>query len=147
MKIKTIAGLCCALLLLSGCISFMNEVDFARAVFKGLAKGEQGIERYIAWEQLTAVGSNTGSVYSKIEGEKQKANFRKGFVYNFSQAFQGAEGTLKSYSNWRVFAREPAKITVAVDVKTEKFQKTLLLYLSADSRKRRLLGMDWLVQK
>lgn len=146
MKIKILVG-GAAVLLLSGCLSFMNDVDFARAVFKGLVKGEQSIERYIAWEQLEAVGSKAGSTYSKIESDTQKANYRKGFIYNFSMAFQGAEGKLNSFSNWRVYAREPGKITIAVDMKTDTFQKTLLLYLSPDTHNRKLLGMDWLVQK
>ena len=141
MKMKSFLSILCLAVALAGCEMVpVSDAGFAKYVFTNMAKGRQGIEKYIDWQSFQAVGVDVGATYSKFS-EKEKPGYLKAFLQNFSFSFRTAGGKLNYFHNWRVYSQDSHKVTVAVDTKN----LTLLLSLSQGSRaKRKLISMEWL---
>ena len=141
MKMRWFLSILCLAVVLVGCEMVpASDIGFARYVFTDMAKGRQGIEKYIDWQSFKAVGVDVGTAYSKFS-EKEKPGYRKAFLQNFSFTFRTAGGKLSYLHNWRIHFQDSHKVTVAVDTKN----LTLLLSISQGSRaKRKLMGMEWL---
>ncbi len=139
--VKVILSVLSLAIFLLGCDMVpASDVDFAKYVFTRMAKGSLGVEKYIGWESLKAVGVDVGGTYKKFN-EKDKLGYRKAFLKNYSFSFRTAGGSLKYFHNWRIHSQDSAKTTIAVSTQN----LTLLLDISNDSRnKRKLIGMDWL---
>jgi hypothetical protein len=139
MKLRYILVLFLTVGLAAGCVFYPQEVEFARRVFTGLVRGRRVVAKYIDWHSLKATGVDVGATYNSLASEKERRDYRKAFIQNFSFSFRTSGGRLNWFKNWRIHSRDSRKITVAADAGT----MTLLLYISADPRQRKLLGIEW----
>lgn len=117
-----------------------GEAGFCREVFRNLVNDRQAAQRQIDWEHLQAVGVDVGKTYTELPNDQARAQYRKAFVDNFAMGFRQAEGTLDSFRNWRVHARDGERVVVAVDYEAK--HKTLLLSIPASGR-RKLEAIQW----
>ncbi|MFA5144932.1 MAG: hypothetical protein WC723_02885 [Candidatus Omnitrophota bacterium] len=138
-KISLIA-LLAAVLFISGCTGAETDAQFTKRVFNGLVKGNQKIQDSIDWEKFKAFGIDTGQAYSNIVSEKERADYRKIFLYNCAFTFRAAKGKPAVISNWRVKSREGDNTIVAADTPVGK---ALLFTLTFSKGKRKLAAINW----
>lgn len=117
-----------------------QDINYCRSIFNGLIKGNYNVQKNIGWENLTAMGVNAGGVYSNAINDKEKTDYKKFFILNFSRGFRQTGGELKLFTNWRIYDRDMESITVAADYK--KYNKTILFTLSKYPKKR-LVKIEW----
>ncbi len=117
-----------------------HDINYCRGIFSGLIKGNYNAQKNIGWEKLTAMGVNVGGVYSGIADDKEKKEYKKFFILNFSQGFKQTGGELKLFTNWRIYDRDMENIIVAADYK--KYNKIILFTLSKYPKKR-LVKIEW----
>jgi hypothetical protein len=115
-----------------------QDVEFCRSVFTGLVKGKYSIQKHIDWDNFKALNTDIGATYSKFKTEKEKTDYRKGFIYSFKLGFEYSRGNLKEFNKWRAYRKEDGKTIVAVDYR----KKTLLLTIPS-SGKRVLTELAW----
>lgn len=115
-----------------------DDIDLCRAVFSGLVKGRYGVQKYIDWENLKAVGVNVGATYIKFTTEKERLNYKKAFIKNFSFGFKKVGGKLKAFTNWRIYNRDSEKTIVAAD-----YRGKIILFTISKYGKRKLIAIQW----
>lgn len=134
-----IAGII-TVLFISGCTQMETDVQLTRRIFNGLCSGNQRVQNLIDWETFKAIGVDVGQAYSNIVSEKERADYRKAFFYNFSFSFRSAGGRTSKFFNWRVNNREGNNTIVAADT---AMGKAILFTLSNKAGKRKLTAIDW----
>lgn len=117
-----------------------HDINYCRSIFNGLIKGNYNVQKNIGWEKLTAMRVNVGSTYSSITDDKEKKEYKRYFILNFSQGFKQVGGELKLFTNWRIYDRDMESVTVAADY--NKYNKTILFTLSKYPKKR-LIRIEW----
>ncbi len=117
-----------------------QDINFSRQIFSGLVRGSSGIDRYIDWENLEALNTSVGVRYTRLLNEKERANFKKAFIKNFSFGFNRVGGRLREFRNWRIYGQDSGKIIIACDYL--RYNKTLLFALSKFGTKK-LIGLQW----
>jgi hypothetical protein len=130
-----------ALSFLAGCAQTESDVQLTRRIFNGLCNGRQAVEKLIDWEGLKAVETDVGQAYTTLKNEKEKADYRKVFFYNFSYAFKAAGGKASLFYNWRVKTLEPDKTVVAAE--TSGRSKVILFTLTRKGKERKLTDIEW----
>jgi hypothetical protein len=129
------------LLLMSGCAQMENDVQLTRRIFNGLCRGNQGVQSLIDWETLKAVEMDVGQPYSMLRNEKEKADYKKAFFYNFAFSFKAAGGRTTNFFNWRVKSKDALSSVVAAD--TAGQGKVILFTLTHRNNKRKLTAINW----
>jgi len=105
-----------------------QDINFARKVLDGLAKGKPSVETFIDWEKLTVMDIKIGEAYLKLPNDKEKGEYRKEFVKNFAVGFVQGGGRLKYFTNWRIHSRDGSRVTIATDHLLNK--NTLLMIIN-----------------
>lgn len=118
-----------------------NDVQLARRIFQGLASGNQGVQDLIDWEVLKAIGVDVGKTYSQIKFEKDRADYKTAFFYNFSFSFKSAGGRTSQFFNWREKSRDADNTMVAAD--TAGQSKVILFTITHKLRVRKLTAINW----
>lgn len=114
-----------------------QEVNLCRYVFSGLVKGSYGVQRFIDWENLQALDVDVAATYNNLANDKEKVNYKKSFIKNFSVGFKQGGGRLKSFTHWRIYDRDREKTVVAADYRNKIILFTLSKY------GRRLIALQW----
>ena len=117
-----------------------RDVDFCRAVFRGLVAGRPSVAQRIDWEHLQAVGADVGKEYRLFRLEKDRVNYRANFITAFSRAFKLTGGTFGGFVKWQVVDRQPETVTIAAEYPLRS--KTLLFVIPARGE-RKLLAVRW----
>lgn len=130
-----------SLMLLSGCTQMENDVQLARRVFNDMCAGRQNVENLIDWQTLTAIGLEAGQAYSQLRTEKDKKDYRKAFLYNFSSSFKSAGGRSSQFFNWRIKGQDAASTIVAAD--TAGQGKVILFTITKIKGQRKLTAINW----
>ena len=117
-----------------------QEINFCRKVFTELAKGAPRAEKFIAWENLKAVGADIGAAYRNLPDEKERAHYREAFIKNFALGFRQNRGKVSAFKHWRLYSREGEKVVVAADYLG--YNKTILFGLSKRG-KSKLISLQW----
>ncbi len=132
------------LLIIASSVFFIHlknqEANLCRSIFSGLASARYGVEKYIDWEGLRALGVDVSAVYKNLPDEEAKSNYKKAFIRNFSDGFKRSGSRLGFFAHWRIYAKDNEKTVIACDY--SRYNKTLLLTLSK-SGKRKLVSIDW----
>lgn len=114
-----------------------QEVNLCRFVFSGLVKGSYGVQRFIDWENLQVLDVDVGATYTKLPTEKEKLNYKKSFIKNFSVGFKQGGGRLKSLTHWRIYDRDREKTVVAADYRDK------IVLFTVSKYGRRLITLQW----
>ncbi len=117
-----------------------QDLYFAQGVFTKLTKGDPAAIGDIDWPNFKAIGADVGAEYNRLPNDRERADYQKTFVKNFSRGFQFAGAKINLYKNWRVDYRE-AKVT-AVAVEDTVHRKTALFIITKDP-KHKLAGLAW----
>ncbi len=142
MKRVSLILMVISLMLLSGCTQKMeNDVQLARRIFNDMCAGRQGVENLIDWQTLVAIDVKVGDSYSQLRTEKDKKDFKKAFLYNFSNSFKSAGGRSSQFFNWRIKAQDAASTVVAAD--TAGQGKVILFTIARINGQRRLTAIKW----
>lgn len=129
------------IVLIAGFLQLKNqEINFCRNVFKGLVAGRVEVQKFIDWEHLKALDADVGANYTRLPDEKEKSNYKKAFIKNFSLGFQRAGGKLWAFKHWRLYNKTNEVFSVAVDY--PKYNKTLL-FIFSQGRNKKLIGLEW----
>lgn len=117
-----------------------QELHLCQKAFRGLVKGSYGVQKFIDWEHLQAVGVDVGNTYSKFANQKEKVDYKKGFMRGFPLGFKQTGGKLKAFVNWRIFSQDAQKTIIAVDYTSKN--KTLLFTVSKYPKKK-IVAIQW----
>lgn len=117
-----------------------GETDWCRSVFMQLARGDQRVSRLIDWPHFQAVGVDVGATHNRMQGAKAKRQYEQMFIEGFAKGFAQAHGGPKDFQDWRVQAREPDAVVVAVDHRQSG--RSLLLRVGT-SGGRKLEAIQW----
>ncbi len=117
-----------------------GEVSFCRNIFKGLTERRQSIQKLIDWENLKALGVDIGATYNQLPNAKEKSDYRREFIKNFSASFRGAGGRFVAFSNWRKYKHSGPDTIIAADYLTKA--KTILFVFSGYGKKK-LTAILW----
>ena len=128
-------------LLSAGCANTEDDPQLAKRIFNGLCRGNQGVENLIAWQTLTAVGTDVGQTYSSFRTENDRKSYRKAFFYNYSNSFKSAGGSASQFFNWRIKSQDADKTIVAAD--TIGRSKVALFTISHKEKQRKLTAISW----
>jgi hypothetical protein len=92
----------------------LNDVEFAKEVFRLMGEGDETVTEMVDWEHLKMLGIDVGAMYPK-SGDEARDRFVKGFLKGYSNSFKGKGGTAESVSNWREQSRDATNTVVAAD--------------------------------
>jgi len=137
-----IIGVIIGLALTVEAVSFIKnrDADFCRRALYYLVKGRPAAEKMIDWNQLKAVGLDTGKEYSGLPNDNERKMFRKVFINSFAAGFLKVKGEFKKFVHWRVIDRKSDFIIVAADYK--KTGDTLLFALPKKGKKK-IQSIQW----
>ncbi|MFC1675074.1 hypothetical protein ACFL1K_04245 [Candidatus Omnitrophota bacterium] len=122
-----------------------QNIDFCRDVlFARLINGRQSVAKFIAWEDLKALGADMAPGYAKLPNEKERNNYKRTFITGFSLGFKQEGGSLQAFTNWRIYAKDSQNVIIAADYPRHK--KTLLFTLSK-GKERKLVALEWTEMK
>lgn len=94
----------------------LNDIEFAKEVFRLLAEGDDGVIAMIDWEHLNLLGVDVGQMYKGISSEGEaRPRFLKGFINGYSRSFKEKGGKVENASNWREQSRDATNTVVAAD--------------------------------
>jgi len=141
MKKVSLILVAVSLMLLSGCAQMENDVQLTRRIFNDLCAGRQGVENLIDWQTLKAIDIDVGLTYSQLRNEKEKKDYRKSFIYNFSKSFKAAGGRTSNFFNWRIKTQDATGTIVAAD--TGGQGKVILFTITKMSGQRKLTAINW----
>jgi len=117
-----------------------QEITLCQKALSGLVNGADAAQRYIDWRKLYAMEINVGASFGKLRNEKERTNYKKEFIKNFSFVFKKVGGEIGAFTNWRIHERRSNVVVVAADYAL--YNKTLLFSVSK-SFKRKLVGLQW----
>lgn len=95
--------------------SALSDVEFAKDVFRRMAEGDPAVEPMLDWETLRMPGGDVAAEYDELEGEADRAEFRRNFLKGFSTSFKAAGGDAESGKNWREESKDGDLTLVATD--------------------------------
>ena len=140
-KFNDIFILFLTLVFIGGCVGVKNDIDFARYCLQGLAKGKSSAAGLVDWTSFVAMGINIGGTVNKLAATRQKEEYVKKFIKSFAFSFRQTEGKLNKFTNWRIFAANMGKTTVAANYLNGKV--LLLTIATYPGGKRKLIRMGW----
>jgi hypothetical protein len=129
------------LLFLSGCAAMDSDVQLARRIFKGMVSGSRRVQSLIDWEKLQAIGVDVGKSYSEVKSEKDRADYRKAFLFNLSFSFKSGGGKTSNFFNWREENKGADHTVVAAD--TGGAGRVILFTITHTNGKRKLTAINW----
>jgi hypothetical protein len=131
-SILLLSVLCCVLL--SGCAKSnqqtaytgppLNDIEYAKEVFRLLAEGDKSVKVMVDWEHLKMLQIDAGAIYSKISGETARDKYLDGFIEGYSKSFKDSGGRVENLSNWREQSRDASNTVVVAD--TQAGQRLLI---------------------
>lgn len=144
-KIGGLGYIFIAIAIIAGLIFFLSQifksdVSLVKEIFAGLVEARQPVRKLIDWEHLNALEVNVGEVYLKVRSQKEKLDFQKVFINNFSEGFKRMGGRLDAFTNWRLYDKDNEKVVVAADY--PHYNKTILFTISKYGLSR-LIGIQW----
>jgi len=141
--IKILPGcLCLLIFVLLGCSTekHKEDVEFAKTAVTTLHRGDSAVESLIDWEAFQMYGENVGMLYLMMPDEKEKSDFRRSFVAQFSTSFQSTGASAdRIFTNWRIQDQDSARTIVAAD---RPDNTTLLVFVSKRDGKQRISGLQ-----
>lgn len=117
-----------------------DDVGLARYILNGLVNNSSGVDKYIDWGIFKAGDTDVGKTYSSYITEKEKQMYKKVFLVSFSASFKMTGAKMGDFSNWRLYAQDSQKTTVAVTGKGGT------VYLSLSNPKyglKKLISLQW----
>ncbi len=126
-------------LIFSGCAPQSDEA-FVRTAMEGLIKGEYSVRTRFDWPVLKFAGKDIGLEYSKYKSDKDREDYERAFINNFSSSYRKAGAKTSTFFNWRPF--ENAKLTrpniraVAANYRNEKY--VFLFFLLEENMQRKI---------
>ena len=146
MSTNEYVGIAVIIVVLSlGLFFYLNiknqDINFSRRAFAGLINGRQAVQEMIDWANFKAVGADAGKTYSALPDDKERADYQKAFIEQFSLGFRQTGGRFKSFINWRIYDKKGEDIIVAADHK-DKDNQTILFTVSGYGRKK-LEAIQW----
>jgi hypothetical protein len=97
----------------------LNDVEFAKDVFRRMAEGDPNVESMLDWENLIMPGGDVAAEYNEIPDEEDRAEFRREFIKGFSSQFKAAGGSTETAANWREESKDDeGRTLVATDSPT-----------------------------
>jgi len=122
-------------------IFFTNpDIVFTRQTFVNLVQARQSVQNSIDWERFQAMGVDVAQELAKCKTEQERSDFCRLLIQGVATGFKNIGGKLSAFTNWRVYAKDNAQTTVAVDNVTHN--KTLLLTIT-NQPPRKLISMQW----
>ncbi len=98
--------------LVSGCSNNPDKIEFAKTTLTDLARGDYYVEDNIDWEIFYSNNLNVGLYYSSIQDEKERADFRRNFISQFSSSFNRSGGNIDLLKDWRIKEENSSKTVV-----------------------------------
>ncbi|MDD2679222.1 MAG: hypothetical protein PHO03_00250 [Candidatus Omnitrophica bacterium] len=117
-----------------------GDVNFCRAIFKDLAGGRYGVQKYIDWEHFQGLDIDVAATYNSFATQKEKTGYKKAFIQSFSRGFKNAGGRYKAFVNWRIYSKAGNQITVAADYQG---RNQTLLFTLPSAGKKKLIALQW----
>lgn len=117
-----------------------DDIGLGRYVLAGLANNSSGVDKYIDWGIFKAGDTDVGKTYSGYITRKEKEVYKKVFLASFSASFKMTGAKMSDFSNWRLYAQDSQKTTVAVTGKGG------VVYLTLSSPKygpKKLISLQW----
>lgn len=117
-----------------------DDVGLSRYILTGMANNSSWAEKYIDWGLFKAGDTDVGKTYSGYITPKEKQMYKKVFLASFSASFKMTGAKMADFSNWRLYAQEAQKTTVAVTGKGG----TVYLTLSIPKYGlKKLINLQW----
>lgn len=117
-----------------------QDAAVARRALETLAAGKPSAQRMIAWDRFRALGVDVGAAVSGLPDERERAQYKRQFIEQFSRAFRQTGGHPRQFIRWRIRERLPGQTVVAADDPARR--QTLLLTQSGGWRKQ-LEAIQW----
>jgi hypothetical protein len=92
----------------------LNDVEFAKEVFRLMAEGDETVMDMVDWEHLKMLGIDVGAMYPK-SGDEARDRFARGFLKGYSNSFKSKGGSADNVSNWREQSRDASNTIVTAD--------------------------------
>ncbi len=95
---------------------FLNrDVEFCRRTFESLVAGKPSVQGNIAWDRLTAMGTDVGETYRQLPNMKERAEYQAAFIQKFAEGFKKVQGKTSHLTKWRVKQRGKGETIVAAE--------------------------------
>ncbi len=117
-----------------------DDVGLCRYILDGMANNRSTAEKYIDWGIFKAGDTDVGKTYSGYITEKEKQAYRKIFLASFSGSFKMTGAKMSDFSNWRLYAQDSQKTTMAV---TGKGGTVYLTLSSPKYGAKKLINLQW----
>jgi hypothetical protein len=104
-----------------------TDAVFAREAVEGLLNGDASVADAFDWENLKVPGADAGSAYRELPDDENRQGFREGFIEKFSESFKASGAKIGDLKNWREQGKEGETSVVAVDTKTGKTMRVLIV--------------------
>jgi glycosidase len=80
-----------------------------------LADGDEAVADMLDWEHLSLINIDAGALYSRINDERGREEFRNSFIKSYSSSFKNSGGSPAVLSNWHEQSRSGSDTIVAAD--------------------------------
>lgn len=117
-----------------------DDVGLSRYILTGMANNSSWVEKYIDWGLFKAGDTDVGKTYSGYITQKEKQMYKKVFLASFSASFKMTGAKMADFSNWRLYAQEDQKTTVAV---TGKGGTVYLTLSNPKYGPKKLINLQW----
>lgn len=117
-----------------------DDVGLSRYILTGMVNNSSWVEKYIDWTVFKAGDTDVGKTYSGYITPKEKEMYKKVFLASFSGSFKMTGAKMSDFSNWRLYAQETQKTTVAV---TGKGGTVYLILSSPKYGPKKLINLQW----
>jgi len=117
-----------------------DDVGLCRYILDGMANNRSTAEKYIDWGIFKAGDTDVGRTYSGYITQKEKEMYKNIFLASFSGSFKMTGAKMSDFSNWRLYAQDSQKTTVAV---TGKGGTVYLTLSHPKYGPKKLISLQW----
>ena len=122
------------------CNSNSDKLEFAKTTMTELASGEYNVEDKIDWEIFYSNDLNVGLYYSAMPNEKERTDFRRNFISQFSSSYNRSGGNIDLLKDWKIKEENSSKTIIQT---TTPSNRKLFITLSQRNNKLKISSLTY----
>lgn len=115
-----------------------RRLDTAKKALGQLSKGNQKVERYIAWEVFRFLGEDIGSQYQQATSNMERNGFKRMTIARLAVQCRGEGWAPDKFTNWQMNYTNKGFASIYVDAPKGKLMITMMI----EDTTRRITAID-----